>query len=213
MRGTKGSFYLHKSETPPVGQKSRKVLTTSGNTYCSSGTPGKQSRLPEPARPGSTSPMPFGQGLARSRWGWAPLSGPCPPLFQGGSLLPFPATAATAEKAKAQPGRWLKLPASSAKWPQSPPSSCTHPLATLLTPQPTPQQWGKPWTGQPVLSSIAQWLCSSSLSTSLYPAWCDAPIPRNPRTPPAAGEPQERQSQAPRESADRERQAAHAARD
>lgn len=67
--------------------------------------------------------------------------------------------------------------------------------------------------GQPVLSSIAQCLCSSSLSTSLHPVWCDTLIPRSPQSPLATGELQERQSQAPGELADREQQAAHATQD
>lgn len=56
VRGTKGRFYQHKSEIPPAGQKSQKVHRTSGSTCCSSGTPGKQPRLPEPAGSGSTGP-------------------------------------------------------------------------------------------------------------------------------------------------------------
>lgn len=56
VRGTKGSFCQHKPEVPSSGTDMLKVHLTWGNTYCSSGSPGKQPRLPEPAWPGSTSP-------------------------------------------------------------------------------------------------------------------------------------------------------------
>lgn len=135
VRGTKGSFYQHTSEILFSGTEMSKVHLTSGNTYCSSGSPGKQPRLPEPAWPGSASPIALRIGASEESEELGTASPPeqtvlttisrqKPPTFPTHSM-------SSSRKARGQPGRWLKLPASSAKRPRSPPSiECPSPRST-----------------------------------------------------------------------------------